>query len=355
MNGIVSQPLVIRADANTSMGTGHVMRCLALAQAWQDAERRAVFVMATEVPALETRLQSEGMRVVHLSARPGSGDDAIKTADLAREIRASWLVVDGYHFGGDYQRIIKDSGFRLLGVDDNGHADHYCADVVLNQNLHAHEGLYENRESYTRLLLGTRYVLLRREFLKWRGWNREIPQVARKVLVTLGGGDPDNVTLKVIQALQRVEVEGLEAVVVIGPISSDYQELQTAVQHSPPPIRLEQNATNMPALMAWADAAVSAGGSTSWELAFMGLPSAILVLADNQDTAVQVLAKREVVVSLGHADSAEAEDIAQTLTRVLRNRGMRHQLSQKGRRVVDGSGAFRVIEVLSKGRPILRV
>jgi UDP-2,4-diacetamido-2,4,6-trideoxy-beta-L-altropyranose hydrolase len=221
MNSVSSVPsvaknLVIRADAGTEIGTGHVMRCLALAQGWQDAGGHAIFAMATEVPNLEGRLKSEGVEVVHLAVKPGSSDDAIATGNLAREIGAAWVVVDGYRFTADYQRRIKDSEMRLLFVDDYGHTDRYYADVVLNQNRHAHEGLYVKREPHTRLLLGTHYALLRREFLRWQGWQREIPPVARRMLVTMGGGDPDNVTLKVILALNQMDLPELEVNVVVG-------------------------------------------------------------------------------------------------------------------------------------------
>ena len=167
---MVKQTLLIRADASTRIGTGHVMRCLALAQAWEDSGRRAAFAMGMDAPALEDRLRSDGMEVVHLSAEPGSLEDAEMTADIAQKMGAGWAVVDGYHFGSDYQRIIKESGLRLLFIDDNGHADHYYADIVLNQNLHANEELYRKREPYTKLLFGTEYVLLRREVWPWRGW-----------------------------------------------------------------------------------------------------------------------------------------------------------------------------------------
>ena len=273
MATVTGKPLVIRADADSRLGTGHVMRCLALAQAWQDAGGRALFLMAPAPPALKTRLLSEGMEVLALEHGSGSPEDARETAQLARSRGADWVVVDGYHFGADYQRLIKDSGLRLLCIDDYGHAAHYSADLVLNQNINATEELYPSREANTRLLLGTRYVLLRREFWPWRGWRREIPAVARKVLVTLGGGDPDNVTLKVIQALAQVEIEGLEAVVVVGAANPHLQELQAVVKDLPFPIRLESNVTNMPELMAWADVAITAGGSTCWESAFMGLPA----------------------------------------------------------------------------------
>src|SRR5262249_40544839 len=151
--------------------------------------------------------------------------------------------------------------------DDHGHAEHYSADLVLNQNLHAAEELYRSREPTTRLLLGTRYVLLRREFRPWGGWQRPIPEVARKVLITLGGADPDNVTLRVISAFNQLHFEGLQAVVLVGSSNPHLDELITAARTSPVVIRLESNVNDMAERMAWADAAITASGTTAWERA----------------------------------------------------------------------------------------
>ena len=96
------------------MGMGHVTRCLALAQAWQNVNGQVTFVTGTESPTLDARLKSEGMKIGYMSAQPGSAADAAITADLARRMDATWTVVDGYHFGADYQRIVKKSGQRLL-------------------------------------------------------------------------------------------------------------------------------------------------------------------------------------------------------------------------------------------------
>jgi UDP-2,4-diacetamido-2,4,6-trideoxy-beta-L-altropyranose hydrolase len=334
--------LIIRADASVEIGTGHLMRCLALAQAWQDATGQAIFALATSAPILEQRLQSVGMKVVHLSLRLGSAEDAEETASLARQLDASWIVVDGYHFGAEYQRIIKDSGLHLLFIDDYGHADHYYADIVLNQNIYAHEGLYPHREPYTQLLLGTRYTLLRREFWQWRGWRRSLPLVASKVLVTLGGSDPDNVTLKVIQALQLVETEGLEAVVVVGGSNPHYELLQAAVQDLRFPIRLESNVTNMPELMAWADVAVTAGGSTCWELAFMGLPSLILMLADNQQSSAKKLGGLSGR-NLGWHEDVSFGEIAEAVSQLLASAQTRAEMVKRGQELVDGEGSDRVL------------
>ena len=322
------------------------MRCLALAQAWQDAEGYVTFLMSEVTPTLKTRLHSEGIEVIHLSAYTGSADDAVQTRKLAQQVDATWVVVDGYHFGADYQRIIKDADLCLLFIDDNEHAGHYYADIVLNQNIYAHELLYGNREPYTRLLRGTRYILLRQEFLKWHGWKREIPGAARKVLITMGGGDPDNVTLKVIQALQQIDIDRLEVEIVVGASNPHFQELQSAIRNPQSAIHLKKDAINMPELMSWADLAVSAGGSTCWEMAFMGLPAAVLVLAENQKDIAAGLGEGGVVINLDQYTEVSVEKIANTLVRLIEGRELRQGMSLKGRELVDGMGAMRVAEIL---------
>ncbi|OUL34772.1 UDP-2,4-diacetamido-2,4,6-trideoxy-beta-L-altropyranose hydrolase [Nostoc sp. T09] len=339
--------LVFRVDASTQIGTGHLMRCLALAQAWQNTEKQAVFLISNSVPTLEQRLLSEGIKVVHLSVSWGSIEDARETASFARQLDANWLVADGYHFGAEYQRVIKDAGLSLLFIDDYAHADHYYADVVLNQNIYAHEGLYAKREPYTQLLLGVKYALLRQEFWQWRGWKRETPTIARKVLVTLGGSDPDNVTLKVIKALQLVELDTLETVVVVGGSNPHYEQLQSASLDSRFPIHLKKNVTNMPELMAWADVAIAAGGFTSWELAFMSLPSIVLVLADNQRAIAQKLDEMGVSIYLGWHEDVPAVEIGSAVADLLRVAHTRIEMTRRSQKLVDGEGTKRVLRHLA--------
>lgn len=346
----MNKHLFIRADASTQSGTGHVMRCLALAQAWQDDKGDVFFVMATESSALETRLRSEGMEIAHLSVRPGSINDAIETANLAQEVGAAWVVVDGYHFDANYQRVIKDSGARLLYIDDNGQADYYHADIVLNQNINAHESLYENREPFTRLLLGTRYALLRREFLEWKEWKREIPDVAHKVLITLGGGDPDNVTLRIIKAINSIALEGLEIKTVVGPSNPNMASLKGAIHHSPFTIPLLSAVRNMPKLMAWADVAISAGGSTCWELAFMGVPALTVVTAGNQWKVAEGLDKGGIFKTLGWWEHFDEDELAKELTALMMDPESRREKNQLGQQLVTGHGVDSLIKIILNGR-----
>ena len=339
--------LLIRADANARIGTGHLMRCLALAQGWKARGRQATFITACESESLRHRLSDEDFQVITLEqSHPNPADWGATSQALAAHPGA-WVVLDGYHFDPAYQRQIKETGHRLLVIDDMAHLDHYYADLVLNQNINAERSRY-SCELYTHLLLGTRYVLLRSEFLAWREWQREVPQVARKVLVTLGGSDPNNQTLKVIQAMQQIAVDGLEAVVVVGASNPHFQELQSVARNSQFTIRLVQNVTDMSELMAWADVAVSAGGSTCWEMAFMGLPNVILVLAENQRGVAEGLGTLGIALNLGwYAEISELE-LAQTLEMLIANPAYRKAMSEKGRQLVDGAGANSVVSAMNK-------
>jgi UDP-2,4-diacetamido-2,4,6-trideoxy-beta-L-altropyranose hydrolase len=346
--GSEKEALLVRADAGQEIGTGHVMRCLALAQAWQEnGGEPATFAMAMKTPALESRLVLEGQQVLDVSAHPGSADDALQTIAEARRRKAACVVVDGYHFGAEYQQIIKGAGLRLVVVDDFGGSGCYHADLLLNQNLYANESLYAGRAPRTRLLLGPQYALLRREFWPLRGWRRKINSAGSRVLVTLGGTDPDNVTLKVIRALQQVRMDSLEAVVVVGGSSRHFAELQEAIAGSPVAIRLEYDATNMPELMVWADLAVSAGGSTCWEIAFTGLPTLVMALDNRQLIVVRELESRGVALNLGLHECVSAADVGDRIKQLLLSSEARSRMSARGPTLIDGKGGARVVEALT--------
>jgi len=335
--------LLVRCDTSVAIGTGHAMRCLALAQAWQDAGGGAVFAMAEATPAVEKRLQLESMRVARLKAEPGSAEDAHETVALARERQASWVVVDGYRFGADYQEALKAAGLKVLFVDDNGHAAHYSADLVLNQNVHAKEALYRSRESSTKLLLGPRYALLRREFAAWRGWKREVPDIGRNVLVTMGGSDPDNFTRKAVDGLRAVKDETLRIRVLAGgsnPHVASLEELRTDEGNS---IQLVRDATDMPEQMSWADLAIAGAGSACLEMCLMGLPALLIDLAENQTPIASEFARRGTAFHLGNSKTVTPDRIGAEALRLLTSMAERSAMSQRGRELVDGTGAERVV------------
>ena len=337
--------LVIRADAGPEIGTGHVMRCLALAEPWQKGGSRVVLASSKLLPALRQRGQSTGIGLQSVASAPGSPADAKELAQMAAEQKADWVVVDGYHFDADYQRALKEAGLRLLFFDDFGHTKNYCADFVLNQNLGANESLYKNRASGTQLLLGTRFVQLRGEFLEWRDWRRTIPPRAKKILVTLGGSDSQNVTFKAVQAIRQITGLKCETTIVIGASNPQGEILKSIMQNSPA-IRVLQNADNMPELMAEADLAIAAGGTTAWELAFMGLPALMIVLAENQRSNAEQLQSAGVARNLGWHNKLSPEKIAGEIARLTGDFSVRSEMSKRGRELVDGRGSERIMSCL---------
>jgi UDP-2,4-diacetamido-2,4,6-trideoxy-beta-L-altropyranose hydrolase len=335
--------LVLRADGGPGIGGGHVMRCLALAQAWGEGGGRAVFGAATLAPSLRQRLLDEGFDCIAIEAASGSPADAEATAAAAASLGARVIVVDGYQFPVAFHQRLHDAGMKIAAVDDNGEIGTGVADLVINQNRHASPALYAQRAGRARLLLGTEYALLRREFRTWQGPPRTFPVSARQLLVTLGAADPLNVTAEVIACVGPALAGDIAIVVVIGG-SNPHADAITARAVRLPNCRLLRDpGSDMPGLMAAADLAVCAGGSTMWEMARMGVPFIPIVIAENQRLAVAAMARDGYPTVDG---AAVARDLPAAVAALAADAGRREALSRRGRQLVDGRGAERVCTAL---------
>ena len=347
------ETLLIRADASLAIGTGHVMRCLALAQAWQDAGGRAVIAMSSATSAVQDRMARENVDIELFEAHD-LGTDLSHLTALANRYEASWAAVDGYRFNEAYQRGLKTAGLRVLWVDDLGRPMYYAADLVLNQNLHARETFYRQRSENTRLLRGPRYAMLRREFSSYRG-QRDFTEPGRRILVTMGGSDPENATLKVIEAIgTRLEDDDLEVRVAVGGINPFVEVLEKAVLTAGSRIQLWRDVANMPELMMWSDIAVANAGTVSWELCHMAVPTLSIELADNQRPVGEGLERCGAAIFLGNHRAVSTEEIAGRIRVLLNDKQMRMNLSQNARKLVDGRGAERVVRAIKSGDVQLR-
>ncbi len=201
------------------------MRCFALGQAWRNAGGRIVFVTMATNQWLRRRLSEEGLEIRALSQPYPAADDWRATLGTAAIQPNPWVVLDGYHFDAEYQRRIKEAGFKLAVIDDIAALSHYCADMLINQNVYA-EDLAYSCESYTRRLLGTRYAMLREEFAVYRGLSRAVGAQARRILIMMGGSDPQNATVKVLTALQEAQLPALEVRVLVGAANPRLKEIR---------------------------------------------------------------------------------------------------------------------------------
>ena len=354
--------VLIRADASLNMGTGHIMRCLAFAQYLQNHQVNPIFICAELPDQLQTRLVSEKIKFILIDAELGSDEDAQITINLAQKYQAHWLIIDGYQFNSEYQKYLKEADFKILFFDDYGHCNYYYADLVLNQNLGANQELYNNRENYTKLLLGSDYTLLRKEFLSWQKWQREIKPHANKILVTMGGSDRDNVTLKVVQSLALI-VDSLirfdssqtsleldrgefQIMLIVGGSNPHFDSLKSYCDTLPLNITLKQNVANMTELMAWADMAICGGGSTNWELAFMGLPTIVITIADNQREIAQNLAEMGLIISVGWWENITIDMLKKVILELIINRNKRKKMSYLGKQLIDGKGIDRIFQAM---------
>ncbi|WCJ58883.1 UDP-2,4-diacetamido-2,4,6-trideoxy-beta-L-altropyranose hydrolase [Fontisphaera persica] len=349
---IKPRTLLLRADASPAMGTGHVMRCLALAEAWQAAGGQAVLLSRDLPPALAARAQAQNATVIPLPPETSAGEDTRFTAQTAAQHDARWVVVDGYQFPLPLCAMLQAAGLQVLWVDDFGVPAEFAPDLLLNQNLGAAPAWYPHVPPRTELLLGPRYALLRREFARWRHSPRTFPAQAQKLLVTLGGSDPANATAKVIEALHLLGGAAPQALVLAGAANPHAAALARALAGTPH--QCLPHVPDMPARMAEADLAIAAGGTTVWELAFMGLPALLLCLADNQRRNCHELAAAGAAVNLGWHETATPDQIAAALTALAADATRRAAMSAAGRALVDGRGAERVCLHLRENEVRLR-
>ena len=303
-----------------------------------------IFALASGAEELEERLRSWAFEVATIRAVLGSSEDAAQTNELCGRYQASWLVLDGYHFSQHYCGRVRQ-GARLLLMDDLGECALYNCDIIVNDNPGASE-LYDVVGKQSCFLLGTRYALLRHEFTQRQRELPETPRTAKRILVTCGGGDAENVTLIVMRALQQVRDPGLEITIVAGANNPHRRSLHQAVETSSHSARMLINVNNMPELMSQSDLAISAGGVTCYELAFMRVPMVLIIAAKNQERPVAAFSEAGAAVSAGWFDAVETGALAGQLSELIGDQERREKLRESASQMVDGCGAKRVVQAM---------
>lgn len=335
-------PLVIRCEATPVLGTGHAMRCLALAQEWLHRDGSVLFAMTAPEPLLVARLRAAGVEVAVLASPAGGRADALETAVLARRRGAGWLVVDGPMFGAAWDAAFPGE-VRLLRIDDNGLTRAFRAELLLNQNLGAAPSDYPARSGSCRLLLGPGYVLLRPEFLAVAdsGAIR-----GSRIVVTLGGSDPACATERVLAALLLPETRTVEADFVIGAVNARRAALTAAIDGHSPRLQSVVAPADLPRRFASAPFAVTAGGTTLYELALLGTPMLVLCTAENQRRTCERFAEAGAAQSAGwHAEVTPAA-LAEWIVRLAGDAARRAEFAEHAGCLVDGHGAARVVEAM---------
>jgi UDP-2,4-diacetamido-2,4,6-trideoxy-beta-L-altropyranose hydrolase len=329
--------IVFLADAGPAVGGGHVMRCLTLAQALMGAGERCAFI---ETPAAKVVLDAfADPAVERLIVVGGSPDDlAAQGARAGHDWSADLAVIDHYGFAPDHEGVVAKSVRRMLVVDDL-RRPHVC-DLVLDSNLGRTAADYPGQAALT----GIRYALVRPGFAALREdtirRRRAEPPVSR-ILVSLGLTDVGGITARVVEALAPVLGEiGLD--VAVGGAAPSLPRLRALVTPQSG-IVLHVDTTQMAALMARADLAIGAGGSSTWERCCLGLPTVLLVLADNQRPNALALAAEGAAVVVEADGAGFDERLRACVATLIASAAERRKLSEAAARLCDGRGANLVV------------
>lgn len=384
----------IRADASARIGTGHVYRCLTLADELRRRGASVTFLCRELEGHLIGYIRERGYRakamrplsaataraaahgepaeaggrdglrgglplptVPTVPTLPQGGEppegswlaDADETARLLREEDGEppdWLIVDHYGLDWRYESRVRAHVGRLMVIDDLANRSHRC-ELLLDQNYYAdpHARYADWIGAGCRQLLGPRYALLRPEFAGLRERLRRDGASVRRVLVSFGGADRSGATLTALRALTPLAEEGIELTVVAGRLNPDAERIRTAYADRPG-IRVLPHAEHLAQLMTEADLAVGAGGTTTWERCCLGLPSIIVTIADNQLELTKHAAAAGAVLYLGSADEVDAPRIREAAERLRSDAEARARMSRSALALTDGRGAERVAEEL---------
>ncbi len=340
--------VLIRCDVSRKIGLGHAMRSLALAQQLKQGGHQ-VFLVYRSMPATILHLwKKEAVKTQWVKGERASKADIKMVKKVIIENKIHWVIIDGYDFDLDYQEAIKQMDAQLLYIDDIPRR-RYAADIILNQNPGFKRADYKNLKK-TKLLLGPKYVLLRREFLSQRGSPKKVNGngTVKKVLLTMGGSDPQNFTMKVLEALNK-NFDHLNVEVLLGAANRHRDEFVKNIERgtwNKEKVTLEIDSPNVSQIMSRVDLAIHAAGSTSWELAYLGIPGLCYVLADNQLAVAKALEKRGCSINLGWVQEFSERKLINELKNLLFDPEKLHAMRKKAQTFVDGRGPRRVVEVL---------
>jgi UDP-2,4-diacetamido-2,4,6-trideoxy-beta-L-altropyranose hydrolase len=383
-----SVKVAIRVDSSLEMGTGHVMRCLTLAEALSKKGAICVFLCRRHPGNFIARIRANGYQVysasgsgtleggvssANLSGLMDSGEvksidpahanwlgvtqrqDSDSWKPLLLSLAPDWLIVDHYSLDARWENWSKPRATRLMVIDDLADRVHDC-DLLLDQNLARKPKDYHPLvPSSCRLLTGSQYALLRPEFIEERK-NRQACNEGRlnHLFINMGGVDSQNATGQILVALTACRLpKNVRITVIMGAQAPWLQDVRRNALKLPWATQVHVNVTNMAALMADADLAIGAAGSTAWERCCLGLPTLMLVLAENQRFIAEQLNAQGAAISLGwfsQTDTQWSANLKAEIEVFDRFPEKLAALSNCAVSLVDGQGVFRVVsEILEMG------
>jgi UDP-2,4-diacetamido-2,4,6-trideoxy-beta-L-altropyranose hydrolase len=356
--------VAFRVDASLQIGTGHVMRCLTLADALRERGTQSTFICRPHAGHLLNVIRQRGHTAKALAPVDSTftaltdptyaqwlgtnwASDAAQTQQALCDQKVEWLVVDHYALDRRWEQTLRPHTRNIMAIDDLADRPHDC-DLLLDQNLGRQGYDYGGLVSrHTQTLIGPAYALLRPEFSQWRDHSlqrRAQPQL-KNLLITMGGVDLTNATGQVLDALTHCKLPvDLRITVVMGLTAPWLVQVQAQATAMPRPTQVLAGVNNMAQLMADSDLCIGAAGGSALERCTLGLPTLILILAANQNSGAMALQ--------AHDAAWVAADAQQLMTQMsaLFDKNMQtaalQKMSQTAAKMATGNGTSQVVELL---------
>ncbi|MCZ8514889.1 UDP-2,4-diacetamido-2,4,6-trideoxy-beta-L-altropyranose hydrolase [Paenibacillus filicis] len=331
--------VVIRADASIQIGTGHVMRCLTLANKLRQKGAFVQFISREHPGHLCNHIEQQGFIVHRLSPPLQPNETNDKKSSYEQWLGVSWeldveqtlsalrkthvpmdlMIVDHYAIDIKWEQRIRQHVDKIMVIDDLANRGHDC-DILLDQNLYEHmdERYKELVPDRCLQLLGPRYALLREEFRAAQKQAKIRDQAIQRVLVFFGGSDPTNETEKALQAITLLDEKYITFDVVVGNSNVNREHIEILCSKLPN-VNYYCQINYIAKLMTQADLSIGAGGSTTWERCVLGLPAITITTADNQMEVTEAVAKAGAVLYLGHYRNITPITIADAIKHMLSN------------------------------------
>lgn len=317
--------IVFRADASVMIGSGHIMRCLTLADRLAARGAEIFFVCRQITEPLVQMIEDRNYRLFMLNYVYEHNNeyliDAEFTCDILQSISPTidCLIVDQYQFDYRWEEIVNPHTDSLMVIDDLADRKHSC-DLLLDQNY------YSNRfERYSNLVpmgcvlfLGPSYALLRPEFCHPVSSTLRGDTAATRILVSFGGSDSTNETAKTIKALNKIRDIPLSIDIVLGSSSPHIEEVRLLCAQSEN-IHMHVQVDYMSKLMASSDLAIGSGGSTTWERIMMALPTMTIIVAENQRQMTEDLAHEGAIINFGWYNQIDVDELSEKISVILHN------------------------------------
>jgi UDP-2,4-diacetamido-2,4,6-trideoxy-beta-L-altropyranose hydrolase len=333
--------IAFRVDSSPTIGTGHLMRCLALSEELIKRGNNCYFLTKTENDELLNKIKKNNIDFQKIQPNLNLLEDRNLVIDFSKKNDVNWIITDWYWLNSDYIKELKKKKFNILSVDDTANI-HYYSDIVVNQNIGS-EKLKYSTEKFTKFLLGTRYIMVRNQLLK-RDKKIEKKKV-EKILITLGGADTDNLTLNIIKMLEDIDKK-IEFLVLIGPLNPHKDNINYYIKQKDLNVKIIKSPDDISNLYLESDIAISAGGTSCYELAYYGIPNIIIAIADNQLNIARELDKQEISLYLGKKNEIKKEKLRKKIMELIENDSLRKTLMQNGKDLVDGKGKERIVSYM---------